>query len=337
MLWLLAGSASGAVILQYHNVSEDTPASTSVAPAQFAAHLEKLEQEGFRVVSLDTLVSEVRGGLDPREKVVAITFDDGARNIYDNALPMLDRRGWKASVFVTTGLVGKRGMMSADQLRDMNKRGHLVLNHSRTHPHMVRSLPGESDAQRTRRIEGEIVGAQRSLETWLETTPPRYFAWPFGEYDALTVDALRKLGYTGFAQGSGAVDASGPWHAVPRIPVNRHYAEWSALRDKLLALPMPVRRTKPAFGVTRDARPVLELWLEGDWTEVSLSCFAGGEAITPKQQRDGDYTKVTLRAGVPEGRGRGRYTCTAPAGEGRFWWYSWMWMRKAGDSWYPES
>lgn len=334
MLSLLSGDGYGAVILQYHNVADDTPASTSVTPEQFAMHLDRLEREGFRVLPLDELVAAVRGGLDPREKVVAITFDDGARNLYDNALPLLDRRGWKAAVFVATELIGQRGMLTPEQLRDMHRRGHLVLNHSHSHPHMVRNRPGENDTRRARRLRAEIEQARARLADWLGEPPPPYFAWPYGEFDAVAVRVLHALDHIGFAQGSGALDAAGPWHAVPRIPVNRQYADWPSLRDKLLALPLPVRRTQPEYGVTREARPVLDLWLEGDWTRRPLDCFAGGERVLPGRRLEGGLTRLTLQAPVPVGRGR--FTCTAAAGEGRFWWYSWMWMRRAGDDWYPE-
>lgn len=334
MLTALAAPASAAVILQYHNVATDTPPSTSVTPEQFAGHLKNLEKEGFRVMPLDRLVDAVRGGLDPREKVVAITFDDGAENLYRNALPLLDQRGWKSAIFVTTDLVGGRGMLSADQLRDISRRGHLVLNHSKSHPHMIRNRSGETDEQRAQRLREEISGAQRQLEAWLGEASPKFFAWPFGEFDRVAAHVLKEEDFVGFAQGSGAVDADVSWHAVPRIPVNRHYADWSSLRDKLLALPLPVRRTEPAFGVTTEARPELKLWLRGDWRDRTLNCFAGGKPIKPKVSREEDRTLLRLRARIPEGRGR--YTCTASAGGGRFYWYSWMWMRKVGDDWYVE-
>lgn len=334
MVMLVCMPAPAAVILQYHHVSEDTPAATSVTPAQFADHLTRLHEAGFRVLPLDELLARLRAGVDPRERLVAITFDDGGLDLYHHALPLLEARDWTAAVFVTTGLVGTRDMLNVQQLREIRRRGHLVLNHSLDHPHMVRRAAGESEAQWLARMREQVAGAQARLGEWLGETPPRYFAWPYGEHDPTLRRMLDELGFVGLAQVSGALDADMSWQAVPRIPVNRTYADWSSLKDKVLALPLPVIETLPASGITLARRPRLHLTLAGDWRDRGLSCFAGGEPIAPSLKARGQNTSVTLHATVPEGRSR--FTCTAPAGDGRHYWYSWLWMRWDGEKWYEE-
>lgn len=326
--------ASAAVILQYHHVAEDTPAATSVTPAQFASHLEALAREGFEVVPLTGLFERVRNGLDAREKVAAITFDDGYQNFLDEALPLLDRHGWKAAIFVTSGDVGKGGMLDVEDLRALQAQGHLILNHTRQHPHLVRRHEGESRTQWLQRIEQEITGAQAQLESWLGESLPKILAYPYGEHDSDVRALLQRLGYIGVGQHTGALDAAVDWQQVPRIPVNRRYADWESLRDKVLALPMPVTVVSPDDGVTDSDAPELSLTLPASWSNRALNCFASGAAITPQRKADKDAVQLTLQASIPVGRSR--YTCTASAGEGRFYWFTWVWMRRTADGWYPE-
>ena len=77
-------------VLVYHHVSEETPASTSVSPAQFRSHLQLLTDQHFNVIALDQALTALQRGEALPERAVAITFDDGYRNIYDNALPLLE-------------------------------------------------------------------------------------------------------------------------------------------------------------------------------------------------------------------------------------------------------
>jgi hypothetical protein len=91
-----------AVVLQYHHVSEDTPASTSTSPQRFAMHLDYLQQAGFDIVPLQDLADALRADRPLPEKTAAITFDDGCISIYDTAWPLLKAKGWPFTVFVNT-------------------------------------------------------------------------------------------------------------------------------------------------------------------------------------------------------------------------------------------
>lgn len=333
-LLLASAGSHAAVILLYHHVSESTPAATSVTPAQFAEHLERLDKEGFEVVRLDELVARVRDGADPREKLASITFDDAYESIIDTGIPMLEERGWSATVFVATEPVQaeRRAMMSIEQVRDLHKRGHLVVNHTHTHLHMVRRQDGESRRAWLKRLRADVDRSQQLLEDWIGESLPKYFAYPYGEHDPDVRGLLDEMGYLGFAQRSGAVDQHVNWLDVPRIPVNRQFAGWNGLGDKVRALPMPAREIRPASGITDDKRPAFSMTLPEDWARRGLNCFARGQAA--KTERDGDRVSVT--PAVDLAPGRSLINCTASAGEGRFYWYSHLWMRRDNGSWYPE-
>ncbi|MCK5875483.1 MAG: polysaccharide deacetylase family protein [Alcanivoracaceae bacterium] len=334
---LLVQPAPAAVILMYHHIDAGAPAATSVTPEQFNEHLDRLSAEGFEVVRLDDLIEQVRAGADPRRKLVAITFDDAYRSIYEVGLPALEARGWQGAVFINTGGVGDGPMaMTQEMVTDMHRRGHLLLNHSHSHPHMVRRLDRETELDWRQRIRGEIEQAQQKLAEWTGADVLPWLAWPYGEQTRDLRGLSRDMGYLGFGQQSGALDASIDWQNIPRIPVNRQYAGWSSLREKLLALPFPLRATLPEDGVTRLARPELTLVLNGDWRGRQLQCFIGGKLMQPTVRFSDGVSEVTLRAATDIPIGRSRYNCTAFAGDGRYYWHSWVWMRRTDSGWYPE-
>ena len=91
-----------AVVLQYHHISTETPASTSTSPEWFARHLNYLDEAGFDVVPLTELVEALRAGEPLPDKTAAITFDDGYLNNIERALPILEERGLPATVFMGT-------------------------------------------------------------------------------------------------------------------------------------------------------------------------------------------------------------------------------------------
>lgn len=335
-LWLVQPAAA-AVILMYHHIDAAAPAATSVTPEQFNQHLDRLAAEGFEVVRLDRLIEQVRAGADPRKRLVAITFDDAYRSIYEVALPALEARGWQGAVFINTGGVGDGAMaMSEEMIADIHQRGHLLLNHSHSHLHMVRRSDQENSLQWRRRMQAEIEQAQQKLADWTGAEVLPWLAWPYGEQTRELRELARELGYLGFGQQSGALDANVDWQNIPRIPVNRQYAGWSSLREKLLALPFPLRATLPEDGVTLSARPELTLVLNGDWRGRQLQCFIGGRLTSPTVHFTDGVSEVRLRAGADIPLGRSRYNCTAFAGDGRYYWYSRVWMRRTESGWYPE-
>jgi peptidoglycan/xylan/chitin deacetylase (PgdA/CDA1 family)/CelD/BcsL family acetyltransferase involved in cellulose biosynthesis len=93
-------------ILYYHRVNDEgdpffpsTPVDVFERQMRFIAHR-------YKVVSLDGLVSHLES--DASEAVVAITFDDGYRDNYDNAFPVLQRHGLPATIFLSTGSLDSR-------------------------------------------------------------------------------------------------------------------------------------------------------------------------------------------------------------------------------------
>lgn len=91
-------------VLMYHRVAPEA-AALVVSPESFARQQELLASD-YRVVSLEQVLTAVRGGGELPARAVLLTFDDGYRDNLEVAKPILDRYGHPATVFVPTDFVG---------------------------------------------------------------------------------------------------------------------------------------------------------------------------------------------------------------------------------------
>jgi peptidoglycan/xylan/chitin deacetylase (PgdA/CDA1 family) len=110
------------LILGYHRVVEDFDAAATtempsmlVSRAMFERHLDCIGRD-FRFVGLDEIGERLSSGRPFTEPVAAITFDDGYRDVYELAYPVLKRKGIPAAIFVVTDLVGQPFWQHHDRL-----------------------------------------------------------------------------------------------------------------------------------------------------------------------------------------------------------------------------
>ena len=105
--WLRSRFANGVLTLGYHRIAQVArdPYSTCVAPQHFEQHLAVLRQRACPI-SLGELVSGLERGKLPRRAVV-LTFDDGYAETLSQAKPLLKHYQVPATVFVTTGYLGR--------------------------------------------------------------------------------------------------------------------------------------------------------------------------------------------------------------------------------------
>jgi peptidoglycan/xylan/chitin deacetylase (PgdA/CDA1 family) len=188
-------------ILMYHQVTPHPPPGFrkySVTPAAFARHMGWLAVAGYVSVGLDALVAHQRGiGRLPARPVV-ITFDDGYRDCFEYAVPILRRRAFTAIFFLVAGLMGRtsrwlrseRGielsLMSWEEARDLDNTGFQCGAHSLTHPR----LAGLSEAS----CREELLGARKLLEDRLGHAV-EHVAYPFGSFDERVRAMAAEAGY----------------------------------------------------------------------------------------------------------------------------------------------
>jgi peptidoglycan-N-acetylmuramic acid deacetylase len=124
---------------------------------------------------------------DTSKKVLYLTFDEGYENGYTaKILDTLKENNVKAAFFVTKPYVET----NKDLIKRMVAEGHLVCNHSNTHPSMAKIASTDKD-----KFEKEFSVTEQSFENITGTKMPKFFRPPMGKYNELSLYYTAKLQY----------------------------------------------------------------------------------------------------------------------------------------------
>ncbi len=203
---------NGALILAYHRVLPDELVQhrgvLPVTVRQFSREMEYFARRHWKSCTLFELYRDyLLKAVAPR-KVVVVTFDDGYRDNFRHAFPVLRGLGMKATVFLTAGYMGTERNLSAElyphtrtgafvpfeedapltrgQVREMMSMGMEFGSHTISHCHLTQVE--EHVAQ------DEIIGSKKILEDFLDTTV-HTFCYPYGDLNEGIVGMVRDAGY----------------------------------------------------------------------------------------------------------------------------------------------
>lgn len=337
---LLSMTSQAAVILQYHHVSESTPASTSITPKQFAVHMQYLADNGFTVIPLNELVDALKLNKPLADKSVVITFDDAYLNILTNAKPILDKHQFPFTIFINPGIVdnGSKHYLSWSQLKAMSDDGVLLANHGFEHDSLARIPKGKTvqqwlDYQASQLEKAEAAIKEQTGQSW------RYFAYPYGEYTPEIQTWLKDLGYVGFSQQSGAVGEHTDLTIVPRFPASMPYDKMSSLKYKLSSLPFELSLQTEEYKTVYLQGQLTEAEFKvnnGDFRRQQLSCYITGLGKQEVQWHSDNQFSLAFNDILPTGRVRSNCTAPSISKPGRYYWYSQQWfILKKDGAWFP--
>lgn len=315
-------ATDNAVILLYHHVSSTTPKSTSVSEQTFRQHMQHLA-DNHKVLPLKHVIEALRVKQPLPNNTVVITFDDGYDNIYVNAHPILREFAFPYTIFVNPPLIGEVNyQLDWQQIKQMSKENVSFANHGKQHNHMLGKRKGESQQDWLNRTMQEIEEAEKMLQQQIGYSL-KYFAYPYGEFDAALKQRLSSKGYVGFAQHSGAIASYSDFSALPRYPAAGVYSNLKTLAVKLNSLAMPVTNNsiKDPKAVLPFQDPTMTFDVKtADMSPLQITCFQNGQPLTKGVAE----STVSVQINSITQAGRHRVNCTAPSknNKGRFYWYS---------------
>jgi peptidoglycan/xylan/chitin deacetylase (PgdA/CDA1 family) len=133
---------------------------------------------------------------------IALSFDDGNWSDLEVALPALQQRGLTATFFIVPGWLGEPGFMSKQDLKELVAAGMTIGNHGLQH-HDWTTLDQT-------KLEHEIAQGRRLLEE-LTGTKIHALAIPFGAYNDMVLDSLRRQAYEHVYTSDGGTAAPDAW------------------------------------------------------------------------------------------------------------------------------
>ncbi len=204
---------SRAVVLYYHRVGGR---DVLTKPAdEFRADLEYLKSK-YECISFSELCERLQSRRKARRRSVVITFDDGYRDNFSEAVPVLKEVGVTATFFVATGFIGTDREFPHDarndanpafekltwgDLRAMEAAGFEVGSHTVNHTNL-----GATDALT---VEHEVTDSLAALNRELGRKP-RSFSFPWGKPSDISnqaIEAIKRAGYYAAASAYGGANS----------------------------------------------------------------------------------------------------------------------------------
>ena len=209
-------------ILAYHSISEDNTI-VDIHPSIFKKQIDTLK-ETCEFISLDDVVEYIQNEKKLSKPAVALTFDDGYKDLIQNVMPSLSENNIPASVFVLSQpqnanraeLANDKPLMNIEDLKILKRNGWTIGCHSGTHPNF---------ADKKLNVQKEIIDSKKQLEQDLGFAI-KYFVYPKGIYSEAIIRAVEKAEFSAaFAFEPGTISHRTDRFAVPRMPVDWTHSE----------------------------------------------------------------------------------------------------------------
>jgi peptidoglycan/xylan/chitin deacetylase (PgdA/CDA1 family) len=178
----------------YHVIAAPPPGAPFpglyVAPSEFAEQMRALKGAGWHAVTLDQVAAYWQRGA-PLEggKPVVLTFDNGYRSQYTQALPVLRELGWVGDENIQlSGLPPSQGGLSPEQVRGLIAAGWELDTQGYSHADLV-TLSAEE-------LRFQVEATRRTIQQRFHV-PVNWFCYPSGRYDATVIAAVKAAGYVG--------------------------------------------------------------------------------------------------------------------------------------------
>jgi len=178
-------------ILLYHSISDNERDVYAILPSAFESDMQWLSKQGYKGLSLNQFYENPE-----QERVVILTFDDGYQDFYENALPILNRYNFSATVFIVTKLIAdvshwreiepQIALLDWDEIHIIIDAGHEIGSHGLYH----RDLTQLSEKE----LREEVFDSKRIIEENTSIAVAS-FSYPFCKNNKQVRSAVLEAGY----------------------------------------------------------------------------------------------------------------------------------------------
>ncbi len=198
-----------AVILMYHSISERKDFFSAVSPKNFERQMAYLAAHEYSIISLTELVRRLKD-CEPLGGAVVLTFDDGYKDNYKIAFPILKKYHFPATIFLVTG----HRELSHQEIQEMSENGRIEFM-----PHTVTHLRYTGDNREA--FMSEALESRKAIEA-LTSYPADIFAYPAGKYDDVLAESVGKEGFVAAVTvQEGTVGPESDLFRLPRVSIDR--------------------------------------------------------------------------------------------------------------------
>ncbi|MFA6143346.1 MAG: polysaccharide deacetylase family protein [Sulfurimonas sp.] len=184
-------------ILCYHRFAPKMYDSMTIKTKTFDSQLQWLHANGYTVISLETAVEYIQGGIKSiPPKSIVITVDDGHESVYTDMAPLILKYKVPVTLFIYPSAISNATYaMTWDQLRQLEAtKLFQVESHTYWHPNFKRERKRLSSQEYEKFVTIQLIKSKSVLEKKMGH-PIKYLAWSFGIYDSDLLLKAKDAGY----------------------------------------------------------------------------------------------------------------------------------------------
>lgn len=180
-------------ILMFHyveyvqNKNDTMRIALNTTPFTLDNEIKTLSDAGYTFMTNKELVDALDGKSRLPAKPIVLTFDDGYRDFYTDAYPILKKYHAKATQYVISGFLNQSNHLLTSQLQEIAKDGLVEIG-----AHTVNHVWLKGQTLQT--VTNEVVQSKSTLEKLIHS-PVVSFAYPFGAFDLQALNVVKNAGF----------------------------------------------------------------------------------------------------------------------------------------------
>ena len=294
----------------YHRFNEKKYPSTNIQMDIFEQHINIVRSSGYDF--LDPKYFPKIFFLEKLEKKILLSIDDGYHSFYEHAWPYLKKNKIPFIIFISTEAIGKKGYMNWNQIREIEKYDFVTIgNHSNSHDYLVNYS--------FEKFQQDIKKSIEIFEFNLGYNP-KFFSYPFGEWDLDQKKYISNFFEFAFGQHSGVIDLNKDKYELPRFPINEKYGDLDRFKFLVELLPFQYKKIYPEEKIIfNNNPPEMKVEFFKEQNIANINCFSneGSGWDSSKFEIKNNFLKINFRDKFY--KRRGRVNCSIKDDEGWRW------------------
>ena len=281
----------------YHRFNESKYPSTNIQMNIFEEQVNIIKKSGYKFLNPNNFHKIY--DKEKLEKTILLSVDDGYDSFYRYAWPYLKNNQIPFLIFISTEAIGKKGYMGWKEIKEIEKYDFVTIgNHSHSHDYLVNFSYDEfkKDIEKSIKIFEDNLGYN-----------PKFFSYPFGEWDLAQKKFISKNFDFGFGQHSGVIDLNKDKYELPRFPINEKYGDLERFKFIVELLPLQYKKVYPQEKIIDNNNPPdmkVEFFKEQKINNINCYSNEGSGWDSSKLKLENNILKIHFRDKFNTRRGR---------------------------------
>ena len=281
----------------YHRFNESKYPSTNIQMNIFEEQVNIIKKSGYKFLNPNNFHKIF--DKEKLEKTILLSIDDGYDSFYRYAWPYLKNNQIPFLIFISTEAVGKKGYMGWKEIKEIEKYDYVTIgNHSHSHDYLVNFSYDEfkKDIEKSIKIFEDNLGYN-----------PKFFSYPFGEWDLEQKKFISKNFDFAFGQHSGVIDLNKDRYELPRFPINEKYGDLERFKFIVKLFPLQYKKVYPQEKIIDNNNPPdmkVEFFKEQKISNINCYSNEGNGWDSSKLKIENNILKINFRDKFNTRRGR---------------------------------